>query len=88
MANINGIQFKSDYLDSAQSPSYPSGHTTQAYYIAEKLSSMYPELRKKFLTLANMISQSRIDRGVHFPSDIAGGKILAYKIIENERGSN
>ena len=88
LANINGIQFKSDYLDSAQSPSYPSGHTAQAYYIAEKLSSMYPGLRKKFLTLANMISQSRIDRGVHFPSDIAGGKILAYKIIENERGSN
>ena len=85
LASKQGIDFKSDFLKSAQTPSYPSGHTAQAYYIAEKLSRMYPEMRPKLLDTANMISQARIDRGVHFPSDIKGGILLAKKMLEERQ---
>ncbi len=70
----------SDDLDTAKSPSYPSGHTTQAYYIAHILSKKYPEIAEDFYKIANMVAESRIDRGVHFPSDNIGGKILATKL--------
>ncbi len=77
-----GFPFESDYLESAQTPSYPSGHTAQAYYTAFVLSDMYPELEGSFIGLAEAISDSRIDRGVHFPSDIAAGKQLAEILHE------
>ena len=81
LAHKHNIDFKSDFLESAQSPSYPSGHATQAYYVAFKLIKLYPGLKTELLELANMISQARIDRGVHFPSDIEAGKILALKMV-------
>ena len=77
LAAKHNIPFKSDYLESAQTPSYPSGHTTQAFYIAIKLSRIFPDLKEHFFAIANMVAESRIDRGVHFPSDNEAGKMLA-----------
>ena len=76
--------FEYDYLDSAQTPSYPSGHAAQAFYVAHILSSRYPQLDKYFFDLAEMISQSRVDRGVHFPSDLEAGRSLARKLALSE----
>ena len=72
-----GVDFEFDYLESAQTPSYPSGHTAQAFWVAHNLSDMFPELEREFFRLAQMIADSRIDRGVHFPSDNRAGKALA-----------
>ena len=80
LAVQKNIDFISDDLESANSPSYPSGHTAQAYYIALELSKIYPSLREALMGLANMISQARVDRGVHFPSDIEAGKSLGIKL--------
>lgn len=82
LAKKYNIEFKSDNLESANTSSYPSGHAAQGYYIAYKLSDEFPELKDEFLYLANMIGQSRLDRGVHFPSDISGGKELARKLYK------
>lgn len=80
LAKIFGLSFRGDNLESAHTPSYPSGHTTQAFYISYVLSVKYPNLSGLLTKLAELISLSRIDRGVHFPSDIIGGKLLADKI--------
>ena len=80
LADRFGVPFKFDHLDSAQTPSYPSGHTTQAFYIAMKISQMFPELKGDLFSIANMVAESRVDRGVHFPSDNAAGKLLASKL--------
>lgn len=78
-----GHPFVGDYLlKSAQTASYPSGHTTQAFYLAMFLSKMYPDLEADLFTLAQMVADSRIDRGVHFPSDNAAGKQLAEVLFE------
>ena len=74
------IPFEYDILETAQTPSYPSGHTAQAYYIAIKLSAIFPKLKDQLFTLAKMIEESRLDRGVHFPSDNTGGIVLAQKL--------
>ena len=73
LAKKLGIPFKIDYLKSAQTPSYPSGHTAQAHYIYLVLSSKFPEARKELLEVAKMVENSRIDRGVHFLSDNKAG---------------
>lgn len=81
VAQAYGIDWDSDYLESAQTPSYPSGHTTQAYVCAGWLSNQYPEHSKGLFTIAEVISQSRIDRGVHFPSDVDYGRIVAKDLL-------
>ncbi len=87
LAKELGIDWRSDgkAMGTADSPSYPSGHTTQAYYVAYVLSEKYPELSDKIFEVANMVAQSRIDRGVHFPSDCEAGKRLAQKIYNSEK---
>ncbi len=80
-----GRQFDSDYLESAQTASYPSGHTTQAFYFAHLLSDLFPDLTEGLYQLANMVAESRIDRGVHFPSDNEAGKVLARKLYDSTR---
>jgi len=80
LAERAGVPFQSDFLESAQTPSYPSGHTAQAFFLAHFLSDRFPELSTDFYTLAQMVADSRIDRGVHFPSDNEAGKLLAQKL--------
>ena len=81
LAKSVGVELDADDLESARSPSYPSGHSTQAYYIAAHLSKLFPSLQAQFNELANMIAESRVDRGVHFRSDIEAGKLLADQLI-------
>ena len=80
LAREYGIDFEYDKLETIQNRSYPSGHTTQAFYIATKLSRIFPDLKKQLFTVAHMVAESRIDSGVHFPSDNEAGKLLAAKL--------
>lgn len=88
LAQSYGFDFKFDYLESAQTPSYPSGHTTQAYYVAYLLSEKYPSLRGELLEVANMVAQSRIDSGVHYYSDNEAGVLLAKRLYERNSKIN
>ena len=80
-----GIKWSGDdsKMKTVDSPSYPSGHTTQAYFIALKLAEIHHDLSEELLELAELISQSRVDRGVHYQSDIDAGKILAKHLFES-----
>lgn len=62
--------------------SYPSGHSVGAWMIAKKLSKKFPHLEDGLNALAQRIEQSRVQAGVHFPSDIEPGKDIADKMIE------
>lgn len=68
-----GIPFPQFPTQTGHSPAYPSGHTIQSYYIAAYLGSLYPQHRKIFMDLARDISFSRLQCGVHFPSDCMFG---------------
>lgn len=65
----------------ASTPSFPSGHTCQGYYLAKKLSEKYPEKRDILFELAEKCGQARIYAGLHYPSDHQFSKLLVDFIL-------
>jgi acid phosphatase (class A) len=62
--------------------SYPSGHSTGSYTQAVILGEIFPDKKQAFLDRAAQIAQSRVDAGVHNPSDIAEGEKLGKATAE------
>lgn len=83
-ANHLGLSWSGDDDDmsTTNTPSYPSGHTCQAYYLAHTLGEKFPALQEDLLDLAEAVAQSRVDRGVHYPSDLDGGRELAWHLYK------
>lgn len=70
------------------SPSFPSGHAAFSYFVSDYLSEILPNKRRELEKLASLICQSRIDNGVHFPSDISAGRFVgeqAAKFLLNDK---
>lgn len=81
-AEYFGIHFPNFRLASMESPSFPSGHSTQGWLIALVLSFLYPIYKKKLFKVAENISLSRLKARCHFPSDVAFGKALGFCLAE------
>jgi acid phosphatase (class A) len=56
--------------------SYPSGHSMVSFTLAVVLGAIFPDKQQAFLDRAAQIAQSRVDAGVHYPSDIKEGEVL------------
>lgn len=69
-------------LTNMESFSYPSFHSIIGWFLAKKMALRYPHLEDGLFTLAERIALSRVQSGVHFPSDIKPGKDIANKLIE------
>ena len=65
----------------AVSPSYPSGHTAQAYLGAELLAKENPDHREGLIAIAERVALARLKEGVHFQSDNDFGKILVRNYV-------
>lgn len=61
--------------------SYPSGHGTVGYLEALLLLQMVPEKREAILARADDYAHNRLVCGVHYPSDIAASRSLAYAVF-------
>ena len=68
-----GVKFPKFKTKTGNTPAYPSGHTIQAYFLASYLGEQSPQHRGILMDLAKDISFSRIQCGVHFPTDISYG---------------
>jgi 8-oxo-dGTP pyrophosphatase MutT (NUDIX family) len=67
---------------SIDTPSYPSGHSTQALVVAEILGNIYPNHLDNFREIADRIGINRVKAGWHFPIDHTAGKKLALEIVD------
>ncbi|OGR42147.1 MAG: hypothetical protein A2X35_06695 [Elusimicrobia bacterium GWA2_61_42] len=56
--------------------SYPSGHSTFSRVFANVLTDIMPDRKAEFFAKADEIAQDRVIGGVHFPTDIAAGKVF------------
>ena len=65
--------------ESANTPSYPSGHALQAYYLAKLLSRKFPAKTKAIMDMAIKCANIRIMAGLHYPSD----RDFAWWIVDN-----
>jgi len=63
------------------SPAYPSGHTALTRVIAEVLGMLYPDKLDMLRQRAEDIAWHRVEAGVHYPSDLEGGRLLAMLIV-------
>ena len=62
----------------AGSPSFPSGHTSYAFSTATSLSLVYPKwyvITPSFLWACS-VGYSRMELGVHYPSDVLVGAVV------------
>lgn len=78
-AKRHHIPFHAYEIGTEKNPAYPSFHAATSKLFALFLSELFPHKKELFEQLANSISQSRLDAGVHFPSDITGGIEWAEK---------
>lgn len=60
------------------SPSFPSGHTTEAFALAIALCFAYPRwyIIIPSLLWASAVGYSRMSLGVHYPSDVMAGIVI------------
>lgn len=56
--------------------SYPSGHATFSRVFADVLTDIVPGRKAEFFAKADEIALDRVIGGVHFPTDIAAGKVF------------
>lgn len=63
--------------------SYPSGHSLTGYLEALTLAEIVPEKQREILVRADEFAYHRLVCGVHYPTDIAAGRSLAYAVFGN-----
>ena len=65
-----------------KTPSYPSGHSTQGYLVAEVLKDKYPNKSKQLDKKAKDISDSRNIARAHYKSDSDMGRKLGLDMAK------
>ena len=83
IADHYGIEdFKRHKLDTANTPSYPSGHALQGRLIGLILTDKDPKHQNEYMAVSQKISDSRIMARAHYPSDKEYGEKLADELYD------
>ncbi len=82
LAEVYDMDLNGTKLDSMKTPSFPSGHAVQGYFIAEVLSLKDPRNSHIYRQVGEDIAQSRIIGKAHYPSDKEYGKKVANALFK------
>lgn len=80
----HGIQVNQTVYTNANSPAFPSGHATEARLFALILSEKYSFAADKLMNIGNKIAESRLNAGVHYPSDTEFGFEIAQWLFSKK----
>lgn len=69
---------------SADTPSFPSGHSFQAKLLTEVIGNTYPKTYSFMQDIFDEICYSRLYLGLHYQSDIDVGIFCAEKVLMNK----
>ncbi len=67
------------------SPSFPSGHAVQIYSWLNVLTELFPDRKMELEAYADRVAWARILLGVHYPSDLVAGRVLADQLLKAYR---
>lgn len=81
VAKRNNVKYKHFDSVTAQTPSYPSGHTVQPVFVALVYGEKHPEHAKTLRKIADATGMGRVHAGLHFPTDIQAGQYLAERLM-------
>ena len=68
--------------DTPKANSYPSGHSSRGYTLAVVLSELVPDKKEAVLERGREIGWHRVIAGVHYPSDVAAGRVLGQAVAQ------
>lgn len=74
-------------VDIPASNSYPSGHSLRAFVWAGVLGDIFTDRPADLYARAHRVAWGRVMGGVHFPTDVVGGRIAAQAIVAELRKS-
>jgi acid phosphatase (class A) len=69
----------------SSTPSYPSGHTLQAYVILNVIADKYPNEYQFCREMIDDVAYSRLYLGLHFPTDNDFAKEVAKEILKHPK---
>ena len=70
---------------SASTPSYPSGHTLEAYVILNVIADKYPNEYQFCREMIDDVAYSRLYLGLHYPTDNDFAKEVAKEILKHPK---
>jgi len=80
----HGIEVHQSIYTNANSPAFPSGHAMEARLFSLILSEKYSFAADKIMQIGNKIAESRLNAGVHYPSDTEFGYEIAQWIFSKK----
>jgi hypothetical protein len=84
LGHYHNIPVNPAIYSSANSPAFPSGHAMEARLFALILSEKYSFAADKIMDIGNRMAESRLNVGLHYPSDTKFGYEIAQWIFSNK----
>ena len=82
VAEVLNMKLKKWKTGTANSPSYPSGHSMQPYLVANFYAEKYPEHEGNLRDAADICAYGRVQAGLHYPTDYNAGIQLADEMAK------
>lgn len=77
------IPFQTKSPTDAKHPAYPSGHALDSFVMEHVMSQLRPDMKNQISSFCKNMRESRLNLGLHYPSDNVMSKLIANEIINS-----